>query len=666
MKRLLALLMLLAACRPVGATDWEKALPVIVRLEDARDLSALVVWTRDENPRVRARAVRAIGRAQSGDLAAVRARLLDKEAPVRAEAVFALGQQWSARAEGALVSVARAAKSREEHLLALEGLGKCAAPGDTGERLLVAALASREPLVRAVAARSLGVMAYRMKMLDKKPWKPDRTLMKRLRQLLADKNPTVRCASAYAMYRLGWGGFAARAAAPDPALLRLLADRDDTVRIVALQALAETTAAGALPAAALAAVLRGKDWRARVAAVDTLGKAGGEGADEALVLALHDPHALVVVAALRAAAAHKTEASAAILELWRNPTASEMVRAEALRVLPALSAGGADEVRAAATDANWRYRRAAAQALASLGDITLVDALLADSDPRVRAAAAESLGDSKGTAERLLRALADPDMVVRATAAEALGKRGDRNAVPLLIETLQSLSSAQDGEVMMAIVDALGEIRDPRAEDILVRLVADPDVSVGEHSEKALRALGKPYKGPRPMRPRAAPPSDEALKFLLQAPLKAAKGKPTVAVVTTTRGDLRIRLMVDEAPLTAWNFISLARKKYYDGITFHRVVPNFVVQGGDPRGDGWGGPGRTIRCEYNPQRYRRGMVGMALAGKDTGGSQWFVTHSPQPHLNGRFTIFGRLEAGGEVLDALTEGDQIISVKIIAP
>ena len=106
-----------------------------------------------------------------------------------------------------------------------------------------------------------------------------------------------------------------------------------------------------------------------------------------------------------------------------------------------------------------------------------------------------------------------------------------------------------------------------------------------------------------------------------------------------------------------------ARKGYFDGLTFHRVVPNFVVQGGDPRGDGDGGPGYTIRDERNQEPYLRGTLGMALAWRDTGGSQFFLTHSPQPHLDARYTVFGRVVAGVEIIDNLTQWDVIKRVRV---
>ena len=137
------------------------------------------------------------------------------------------------------------------------------------------------------------------------------------------------------------------------------------------------------------------------------------------------------------------------------------------------------------------------------------------------------------------------------------------------------------------------------------------------------------------------------------------------AVFTTEKGAFTIDFMPEDAPLTVDNFIKLARAGYFNGLAVHRVVPNFVMQDGDPRGDGNGGPGWEIRCEINMLSYERGAVGMALSGKDTGGSQWFVTHSPQPHLDGGYTVFGQVnESDMKVVDSIVRGDKILSVKIV--
>jgi cyclophilin family peptidyl-prolyl cis-trans isomerase len=136
------------------------------------------------------------------------------------------------------------------------------------------------------------------------------------------------------------------------------------------------------------------------------------------------------------------------------------------------------------------------------------------------------------------------------------------------------------------------------------------------------------------------------------------------AVLHTSAGDIEWAFDSREAPQTVRNFIRLARKGYFDSTAIHRVVPNFVIQDGDPSGTGSGGPGYTIRCEYNRLRYDAGMVGMALSGKDTGGSQWFITHSPQPHLNGRYTIFAHVTAGMDVVNRVVQGDRVLKVDIL--
>jgi len=138
----------------------------------------------------------------------------------------------------------------------------------------------------------------------------------------------------------------------------------------------------------------------------------------------------------------------------------------------------------------------------------------------------------------------------------------------------------------------------------------------------------------------------------------------TGAVLHTTAGDITWSFYVNEAPETVRNFKRLAEAGYFDGLMIHRVVPNFVIQDGDPTGTGSGGPGYSIRCEYNRLRYEAGMVGMALSGKDTGGSQWFITHSPQPRLDGRYTIFARVTAGRDVVWRVAQGDRVLKVDIL--
>jgi cyclophilin family peptidyl-prolyl cis-trans isomerase len=141
------------------------------------------------------------------------------------------------------------------------------------------------------------------------------------------------------------------------------------------------------------------------------------------------------------------------------------------------------------------------------------------------------------------------------------------------------------------------------------------------------------------------------------------EGRAPRAEILTERGRIVIELLGADAPLTVANFDSLARSRFYDGARFHRVVPAFVAQDGDPRGDGNGGPGYAIRDELNRKFYDRGAVGMALSGPDTGGSQYFLTHAPQPHLDGHYTVFGVVREGLDVMDALVQGDRILHIRV---
>ena len=136
-------------------------------------------------------------------------------------------------------------------------------------------------------------------------------------------------------------------------------------------------------------------------------------------------------------------------------------------------------------------------------------------------------------------------------------------------------------------------------------------------------------------------------------------------IMETDRGKMKIELYPNEAPGTVKNFISLITKGFYDGLTFHRVINDFVIQGGCPRGDGTGGPGYTIKCETkgNPHKHLKGSLSMAHAGKDTGGSQFFICHSPQKHLDGVHTVFGRVIEGLDIVDKIRGGDHMVRVTV---
>ena len=132
-----------------------------------------------------------------------------------------------------------------------------------------------------------------------------------------------------------------------------------------------------------------------------------------------------------------------------------------------------------------------------------------------------------------------------------------------------------------------------------------------------------------------------------------------------SKGEIRIEFYPEDAPKTVENFVTLAKKGFYDGLKFHRVVPDFVVQGGDPKGDGTGGPGYTIKAEFNKQTHVRGAVAMARSQHpDSAGCQFYITCGVTPHLDGNYTVFGRVTSGMEHVDRIKQGDRMTSVAIV--
>ena len=149
-------------------------------------------------------------------------------------------------------------------------------------------------------------------------------------------------------------------------------------------------------------------------------------------------------------------------------------------------------------------------------------------------------------------------------------------------------------------------------------------------------------------------------------PAPAAQAKAPEAVITLEKGgEIRIEFFPENAPKTVANFVTLAKRGFYNGLTFHRVVPNFVVQGGCPKGNGTGGPGYTVPAEFNAQKHVRGTVAMARSQHpDSAGSQFYICYGPTPHLDGNYTVFGHVVAGMEHVDRIQQGDRMASVGIV--
>lgn len=722
----IVLLTLVAPLARVVPAHGSPPLHDIIKAEDARSGIALEPLTRDTDPQVRARAVRALGRLQDPQyLGCFTERTRDDDGKVRAEAIFAIGQLDSGLAESPLLDLLGTTRPLDERLLVITAVGRVAAGDGAGHVRLVSLLADSDPAVRAKAALALEDLAYRLRRVSP-PWIPPAADVQALLPLLVPSQPVdVRVAAAGALTRFAWLPQSKTRTAPAwavsalAALKPLLKAPEADVRMRALQAIGEVAAPDLLPTE-VGRALTDADWRVRVAAVDSVGRAAPAGRTWPVLLAqeLQDPHALVVLVSLRSLEAlanrHHTKPGRDVYGVYLDVARPLQVRADALRIavafqdfggqpapLPFGAAGPASPHGRVVTDAwkkVWRLRRALAEGSAAylVSDVKDLTAetlfsqyqvtlrpFLTDPDARVRGAAVEACGamlraassivpvvdakpsDEVATAMRgdLFARLADKDEVVRATAAGVAAELGLKSAVPAIVDSLEKMRSAKDAEAMVSLIEALGALRDVRALPLLETLSRDDSDAVATAAVKAAAAVHG--EAPRfEMRSRKVTAvSSEALAFVDAQTAPGAR--PLRAVIHTRYGDVTVRLFVAEAPLTVYSFVKLARAGYFDGLTFHRVVPNFVAQGGDPRGDGWGGPGYTIRCEVNPVPYQRGTVGMALAGKDTGGSQFFITHSPQPRLNGRYTVFGQVVTGLDVLDRLTEGDSM-RIEVLEP
>ena len=661
-----------AGAAPAAAQDYGQVtvLAQLLQLEDRRefDLAALQRAAQDPDSLIRAQAAVAVGRI--GDHAGVPLLLTlldDPDTTVRTQAAFALGMlrdsgavEELARRVGALPDTA-ATPDQLELVTAL-----CKSGGDVAAGA-IETLLLRHPPSRAPVDGATGVALQEAWRLGR------RAPAARLVEYLRIGSGWWRRNAAYsvARLRLAAGAGALLDAAGDPddvtrsyvaraltapladsagmaraafegVLARLVADSVAQVRITALRSLA-TFRDSSLAGLAQSRVVD-RDPNAGIQAIATLGALGGSRAVPVLEERVAQGGTFAVRrAALLALAQAAPQRVAAAGAGWRS-------------------------------DADWRLRAALAEALGAAATDSariVLAALAADSDARVTETALASLGEAVPRGDAALRALAraklaHPDPEVRAAATDLLDREQDPALVPDFVAAYRRADRDAMDDARLAAIRALADVAAvdaasrgrvereflaavPRSGDYLARrAVAD-----GFGAAVARRYWGDPY--PVETGFGVADYRDLAARLFLPA----LQGGPLPQVsVETERGTLVLILYAADAPLTVQNFLRLVGRHYFDGSRWHRVVPAFVIQDGDPRGDGNGGPGWAIRDEINLRRYVRGTVGMALSGPDTGGSQFFIIHSPQPHLDGGYTVFGQLIQGDDVLDQIVQGDRI--------
>lgn len=576
--------------------------------------------------------------------------LVDEAPAVRRAAAFALGELAEAAAAPALLAAAAGA-DRETAVLAVEALGKLGTP-------LVEVLARLTPLAEEERWARLLPHLYRFE---------SGTVVPLATRGLELEEPGLRSRAAYAL---------SREPRPEalPVLRRLAAEPDPRLRAWAARALGRVGEGADLE---LLAPLLGDGEAGPVIqslraahALLVAGKAAPPDAWRPTLLALlDDPRPGVRATALEVAGAWLLDETlgAALVERFR--TGPEGERELALKALAEGEHPRTPELAAEAAVAPAPGRRAAAaEALGRIAPSLPAPAarwlteLAADPVPAVRVAVlAVRLELAPEAAPEILpEALADPDPAVRAAAFDWL----DEHPV-LPFEAIQAALAGRGGDRLvttrlsaLAALAARGEaepLERGAVVALLESLATDREYLVRRQAIAGLERLG------RPAPPLGAVEESRRVETYRQIVQQTARAR--TVEIHTLRGTLTVRLACPEAPLTCLSFLQLAGQGFYDGLPFHRLVPGFVVQGGDPRGDGWGGPGYTLRDEINRLRFDRGVLGMARSGPDTAGSQFFLTLAPQPHLDGGYTAFGWVVAGGEVLDRIVQGDVIESIVV---
>jgi cyclophilin family peptidyl-prolyl cis-trans isomerase/HEAT repeat protein len=403
--------------------------------------------------------------------------------------------------------------------------------------------------------------------------------------------------------------------------------------------------------------------KVRIAAVRALGQIGGPAAIEPLLELLAqtvpDSIALEIVTAVGTSG----HARAYDVVIERLNDRSPAMRAAALSAAAKLSPDAFLLVLAGlGRDPEWSVRAALATVLSSFPADRVtpaLDDLLADDDARVHGAALDALAAVKAEnlTARLFKSLEAADFVERATAARLIGETRPEGGATHLDAAYARGQSDTAYAARAAALEALSKFGGEAAMRTLREALADRDWPVRWRAASLLHGLGDQAAAPlRPAPLRIGAGAFESAD-LLHPPFSPH------AFIETTRGVIELELNVVDTPMTSRNFIELARAGFFAGLKVHRVVPTFVVQAGDPRGDGEGGPGYTVPDELNTQPYLRGTVGMALDWRDTAGSQWFITLSPQPHLDARYTAFGRVVNGWDVLDQIAQWDAIDRVRI---
>jgi len=628
---------------------FEERIADIIHLEDLRERTGqLETYLADPDPRIRARAALAVGRIGGNGSGRLLYKLFTTdEMDVAETAAFALGltdeKQFAAR----LLD------------LSVEAPSKIGAAAVTAAGRL--ADTTMPDVIDAIAGH------------------------------LSHPSPEVREAALMALFRAGANDKA------DVITGLLASEPDEQVRVTALYALARMRIGSAVDV--YEQYLADPDPWVRSLAIMGLGASGGKEAVRYLTIALNDGDNNVATQAI-AGLAGKTESGVAkklagklekeidekltvqlinALRRQEYAGAADLVRQiMEERPTPNIVAAGVTYLAAVQKDRavmlidslltldNRDIRAACAEAYGIVGGMNVVPrlaGLFKDCEPIVRAGAFEQLVtiDSANVDFYIKTALNDTDYMLPIMALDQIGTRKLADYLPR-VHSMMVRPDSTPVDIRRSLLDVacsfIGENKnDTTARQVLVAGILDPEYVIRREAAGIYRELLDENRWDM------VPPAPTSLtRREIERAIRKYTTNPTATIVTE-KGEIELELFFEVAPRTVMTIIDLAQDGFYDGLTFHRVIGNFVAQAGCPRGDGWGGPPEMMRCEYSDQPYERGTVGIATSGKDTGGSQFFITYSPQPHLEGRYTVIGRVLVGMDVVDQIVRGDTIKTIAI---
>ena len=635
-----------------GGTDsgvnigTDNKMAVIAILEDMRtmDEGQLLDYLSDPDPNVRIAAARALGRIDWPETAVSAAQLLDDSVEaVRREAAFALGQMSDTTAFLSLTMNLDEEKSNAVKAEMIRALGKLRNP--VAIATILEYMNDPDPEIRGAVALALAKM-------------PGHNRTRDLVELSRDTIEDVRWKAVFALTQTGDSTAFGR-------LEWCLKDSNDLVRMFAARSIGMLGDSAGLKD--LTDRLRRENRNlVKINILQSIARIGDKRALKSLLNVLSEDHPDYV----------KAEAVAAIGFLKLDKTVSKvlpfaesnspLLRGNAYMTLAVLDGiTFLKNVPRYLEGAGWYDKMRILQALAEVkanGSRIIAAELYKDPDYRVRRTALNTLRllRSPEFREQINTALADPDISVQLTAIDIIATQRAAVYADQFVDMYNS--SSDKPKVKQALVEVLAGWFDSTSVtddvyNVYAQALEDENRNVKEAAVKAFSRLGEDYSDKLgPFKTNITGQNYDRIFHRYASNPKA--------IIKTNRGDIVLELWYDIAPKTVNNFVKLANDGFYDNNIWHRVIPGFVIQDGCPRGDGMGGPGYSIRGEYNPRPFERGTLGMASSGKDTEGSQFFICHTRLPHLDGGYTSFGKVMSGMRIVDRIEISDSIRTIEIV--